>query len=151
MQVSEGGSARGVHPPAGSNPACRAVRVLDGRTFVLHALGLFALCLAGSMLTGHAFFLVVLERRDSWACWNDPGFGMFYWPFVGFGALWAWGCAITQLWERRWLLAGSLVIAGCVPVVLLAGSGLLLAGPFAGYGFVAVASRLLGRARFTAS
>jgi len=139
-------------------------RALDTSSVVLPGLstprllarlsGMLLLSFCGALLTGYAAFLVLfLESGESLAelprPWQESAWGMFFWPFVLFGTLWAWCWSFANLWNRRWILASSLVIlaTNLVVVPLTFASPMLAA--FAGYSVVAIACEVLGGAKWT--
>jgi hypothetical protein len=82
--------------------------------------GMFALSFAGATIAGLTALLV--GYPESRASFRDPSlkwyeavggvlaaFGPFLAPFVVFGAIWAWGWAVSTLWDKRWVVGGLLV------------------------------------------
>ena len=117
--------------------------------------GMLLMSFPGASLTGYAAFAVIfLEFEGSLAGlatpWNEGALGMFFWPFVIFGTLWAWCWTFATLQNRRWFRAGCLIIPATVLVVIPLTPVSPVLSACAGYAAVALGCVLLGRSKVTA-
>jgi hypothetical protein len=117
-------------------------------------LGMALLSFCGAMLAGYASFGMLFLLEPSWrvpliTCWDNAAVGMFFWPFVIAGTIWSWCWCVGRLWNRRWVLAGTWVIAVTVPAVALLTPVQALGAPFLGWAIIAGMCVQLGRSKWT--